>query len=82
MALAISEFRGVRSVQGSTVQIPDGPPSRVSPAVTGSYTVEAGAVMIRIKGAGTITWAGVTGAESFDGTEFRGVRPGDVFTVA
>lgn len=85
MALQISAFKGYHldSENGGELQILDGPPVAVSAAsFTGSYTVPVGCSVIRIKGTGSITWDGVSPAETFDGIEFRGLNPGTTFTVA
>ena len=82
MALKISEFRGMAELAfNSQPQLPDGPPMRVTNA-TGSFTVGADCRLIRIQGAGTITWPTSETAENFDGVEFRRVKVGDQFTVA
>lgn len=86
MALQIVAYRGfaLPDASGATViQVPDGPPiSMTVNTFTGVYTVPAGCRLVKISGTGTITWAGVSGAEDFTATEFRGVRPGQTFTVA
>jgi hypothetical protein len=81
MALLISEFASAcLNSKGDVLPVADGPPLRVTSA-NGAFTVGANARLIRIKGTGTITWPGVATAEPFDSTEWRGVRPGDTFTV-
>jgi len=86
VALQIVAYRGfaLPDASGATViQVPDGPPiSMTANTFTGEYTVPAGGRLIKIKGTGTITWPGVSGAEDFEAVEFRGVRPGQTFTVA
>lgn len=81
MALQISEFAGVGSAGGELIQVPDGAPLRVT-NVAGGFTVGAGALLIRIKGLGTIAWPGVATVEAFDGIEYRRVRPGDTMVIA
>lgn len=81
MALQISEFAGVATAGGETVPLPDGAPLRVTDAA-GAFVVGAGTVVIRIKGAGSITWPSVATAETFDGIEYRRARAGDTFVVA
>lgn len=85
MPLQITAFKGyaLTDDNGRTIQCADGAPVAVSASdFTGSYTVPAGAKLIRIKGDGTIAWDGVATAEAFSGVEYRGVRAGQTFTVA
>lgn len=86
MALQIVAYSGFALQSGNggeILQVPDGKPLAVTPnTFTGTYTVPAGCRLIKISGTGTITWAGVTNAEDFSAVEFRGVRPGETFTVA
>ncbi len=86
MPLQISAFKGfaLTGRAGGVLQVPDGAPVDVTATTfTGVYTVPAGCYMVRVNGtSGTVTWPGVATAESFTAPEYRGVRPGDTFTVA
>lgn len=85
MPLQISAFRGgaAMSPVGGMLQVVQGAPAAVSVAsFTGAYTVPIDCSLVKIQGVGTIAWPGLAQAEVFDGVEFRGVRAGDVFTVA
>lgn len=86
MALQIAAYKGYALPDRSGVavlQMPDGPPIAVNATTfTGVYTVPDGCHMVKIKGTGTITWPTIATAEAFEGVEFRGVRPGQTFTVA
>ena len=87
MALQIVAYRGFAlqdsNAAGEILQVPDGAPISVTlNTFTGTYTVPAGCRLVKISGTGTITWPSVTNAEDFSGVEYRGVRPGQTFTVA
>lgn len=86
MSLQIVAYKGFALPDASgaaVIQVPDGPPiSMTANSFTGLYTVPANCRLVKISGTGSITWDGVSGAEDFASTEFRGVRPGQTFTVA
>lgn len=82
MAIAeISEFRGILNLLSQVAQVPDGAPSVVTQLdAAEAFTPAAKTRLIRIKAYGSgsiaITWANGQ-VETFDTTEFRGVRAGD-----
>lgn len=85
MPLQISAFSGMVAAtpDGQRMQVAQGAPKAVSSAsLAGSYTVPDDCFLLKIKGTGTITWNGIANAEAFDGIEWRGVWPGQQFTVA
>lgn len=85
MPLQIAAYKGyaLQDRAYGVLQVPDGPPVAVNATTfTGVYTVPAETYLVKIKGTGTITWPTIATAEAFEGVEFRGVRPGQTFTVA
>jgi hypothetical protein len=86
MSLQIVAFRGfgLPDASGAAIlQLPDGEPIDVTPnTFTGVYTVPQGVRFVKLSGTGTVTWTTDATPEDINGIEFRGVRPGQQFTVA
>lgn len=87
MPLQVATFKGFaladRNGGNQILQVPDGPPVDITPnTFTGEYTVPANCFLVKFSGTGTVTWLTDVTPEDFGGVEFRGVRPGQTFTVA
>lgn len=87
MALQVVAFKGFaladRNGGSQVLQVPDGAPVDVTAnTFTGLYTVPTGCYLVKLSGTGTVTWPSDVTPEDFSGVEFRGVRPGQTFTVA